>query len=379
MPSRDRLVGWVCAGTALVLLALLLCIQGVPARIASEPLRVTVRFPHAAGLAAGEPVCVKGATLGSVEQVRYRDGGADVVLRMTQAVGLREDSRFCIRERSILGGKYVDVIPGAGPYTDRRTFTGARPVELLETAGEVLSLLSGDGPGAVVRDNLQDIRDALEEERGVLGRIARDDSGLRRDLAAISQGLLSAPKGLLHAAADDGAFAEAATYVERAFHALSDPDAPAGVLWAALTRDDSVEARQRQAIADAFAFISGAFERGEGSSRLFHMDAPLWERLAGIRETGSAFTAEGGGLAAYLMDPQGEARRTLAAIRGQVERLASRLDADGGGAVSRLRGDAYLLGALGLVFDFFTGGQGDRREQSPFARAVSLFRLISPP
>ena len=82
-------------------------------RIASKNVKIQVEFPNTSGLVKGDPVEVRGVPSGQVDEIRYKDGGAVVLVRLDRGVELRRDARFMIKNVGIMGQKMVAVDPGS--------------------------------------------------------------------------------------------------------------------------------------------------------------------------------------------------------------------------------------------------------------------------
>lgn len=81
----------------------------------SSRKRLTVRFQDVQGLASGDPVLVRGITVGQVEEIALKPDYAEARLGLDSGVPLRSDIRVWIMNSDLMGGKQVVVEPGSSP------------------------------------------------------------------------------------------------------------------------------------------------------------------------------------------------------------------------------------------------------------------------
>jgi len=74
-------------------------------------LTVEARLPDAAGVGVGAEVKVAGVEVGRVEALRIDHDTAVLTLALREDAGLRTDARVQVRARSVLGEKYVAIVP----------------------------------------------------------------------------------------------------------------------------------------------------------------------------------------------------------------------------------------------------------------------------
>lgn len=74
---------------------------------------VTARFHDAAGLQVGAAASIAGVSVGRVSSMTIDHDVAVVELALDPSLGIGKDSKVRIRARSLLGEKYIEVIPGA--------------------------------------------------------------------------------------------------------------------------------------------------------------------------------------------------------------------------------------------------------------------------
>lgn len=119
----------------------------------------SLELDNAVGLAKEGEVLVAGIPVGSVEEIRLKNGRALLVLRIRDDVELPADSTGSVRTHGVLGEKYVEILPG----------TSSKPLQ----DGAVLA--AGAPPGDLDRlitnlnDVATDIKRVTERLANVLG------------------------------------------------------------------------------------------------------------------------------------------------------------------------------------------------------------------
>jgi phospholipid/cholesterol/gamma-HCH transport system substrate-binding protein len=76
-----------------------------------DGIEVGFLLPHACGLVKDAPVAVSGVEIGYVESLRLESDKALVTARLSSSAGLRKNIRATVRSKSLLGEKYLEVIP----------------------------------------------------------------------------------------------------------------------------------------------------------------------------------------------------------------------------------------------------------------------------
>jgi len=74
-------------------------------------VHVTAEFDNATGLVKEGAVMIAGVNVGSVESLSVRHDKAVVKLRLREDAEIREDVKAAIRAKSLLGEKYVELLP----------------------------------------------------------------------------------------------------------------------------------------------------------------------------------------------------------------------------------------------------------------------------
>ncbi len=74
---------------------------------------VKVQFTNTAGLEVGDPVTVNGVRKGFVEDIVIKGEKVVVTMKVSNDVALKEDANFAVSMLDLMGGKKVEVNPGA--------------------------------------------------------------------------------------------------------------------------------------------------------------------------------------------------------------------------------------------------------------------------
>ena len=70
-------------------------------------------FPKVAGLKTKADVTMAGVPIGEVEDVKLKEGRAEIIMSINKDVKLEDDSIASIKTMGIIGEKYVSITPGA--------------------------------------------------------------------------------------------------------------------------------------------------------------------------------------------------------------------------------------------------------------------------
>lgn len=166
---------------ALVVLAWMALQVGALASLGPR-VQVEAAFHDAAGLTPGAVVSVAGVQVGTVRGLRVEHDQAIVSLDLDPSAGIRNDAQVMIRARSVLGEKYVEVIPRSveAPLVEAgdRLEVAGRQVEIDEMVNLMAPLV-----GALDPKTLNELGAALakafQEDPERLGRmIASADTAL---------------------------------------------------------------------------------------------------------------------------------------------------------------------------------------------------------
>ena len=199
-PRHERRGNTVLVGAASILLVIAL----FAASMALPRLWYLVRteyysaeFHNAGGLRAGDPVLVAGVPSGRVDSLSTDGGLAVVGFRLDRGQDLGEASTATVGLKSILGNRFLEVVPaGGGDLGPDRRIGVARttsPYMIDDMGGAVTELADGidvDAVSALI-DNLDSILpqdaeatgEAIDDIAAALGLMARDDDRMSRVIA----------------------------------------------------------------------------------------------------------------------------------------------------------------------------------------------------
>jgi phospholipid/cholesterol/gamma-HCH transport system substrate-binding protein len=167
---------------------------------------VTLELDNAVGLAKEGEVLVAGIPVGRVEDIRLRNGRAQLILRLRGDVELPADSTGNVRTQGVLGEKYVEIQPGKSSkvLAEGAAMTaGAPPGDLdqlvtnlngvaadIKRVSERLANVLGTPEGeeslrdllSGLRDTAVALREVVAENRGALRASLENAAALTGDL-----------------------------------------------------------------------------------------------------------------------------------------------------------------------------------------------------
>jgi phospholipid/cholesterol/gamma-HCH transport system substrate-binding protein len=98
----------IVAGGLLTFLALE---AGAIRRLGDESIHVSAIMPDVAGLSEGAAVSVAGVPIGRVDKMLVDFDRAKLQISLDLDAGIRSDAKVALRARSVLGEKYVEIVP----------------------------------------------------------------------------------------------------------------------------------------------------------------------------------------------------------------------------------------------------------------------------
>ncbi len=149
-------------GVGLLLLAALAALLYMSFKVGAlkslgDTIEVQALFEDAAGLVDDSDVRLAGVRIGGVDRLRVEDGRCLATLVIRRDAGLRKDVRAVVRARSVLGEKYVAMVPvgdQAPPLEDGdRIVDTAIPYEIdqmVTALGPMLELLDPEDMAAIL-------------------------------------------------------------------------------------------------------------------------------------------------------------------------------------------------------------------------------------
>lgn len=154
-----------------------------------ERVEVEVRFADAAGLQPGAQVAIAGVPVGTVAALRIDHDEAVVGLALDPSAGVRVDAVAQVRSRSVLGEKYVEILPrsrDARPAADGDTLNpGAAQTEIDEMVSAMGPLVAAVDPDTLSRA-IASVAGALDEDPQRVSRMLANADTLLANGAAAS-------------------------------------------------------------------------------------------------------------------------------------------------------------------------------------------------
>ena len=220
-PRHERRGNTVLVGAVSILLVSAL----FAASMALPSLWYTLRtelyaaeFHNAGGLRAGDPVLVAGVPSGRVDSLTMENGLAVVGFRLDRGQDLGEASTATVGLKSILGNRYLEVVPSGGgdlgPDSRIEVARTTSPYMIDDMGGAVTDLAADLDTEAVsgLIDNLDSILpqdaeatgEAIDDISAALGLMARDDDRLSQVIVTTREltGVLASQEASINALTD---------------------------------------------------------------------------------------------------------------------------------------------------------------------------------
>jgi len=143
--KTEILVGGVVLAVAAGFLIFAAQITGLSGSSSSYPL--TASFRSMEGVNVGTDVRLAGVKIGSVDEIKLNTETfrADTIIAIDNGVEIPDDSAISISSEGLLGGNFVEIIPGGSPFM----LDEASEIEDTQSAVSLVSLLlkfvSGSG------------------------------------------------------------------------------------------------------------------------------------------------------------------------------------------------------------------------------------------
>lgn len=200
-----------------------------------DRIRLTVPMVDAAGLKAADEVTIAGVSVGQIEALGVDGSRAVATLSVDRAAGIRADAVVRVRQRSLLGEKYLEVEPGSGaPLDDGGQLAPVGPqMEIDEVIAAIAPVLQALDPEDVALA-LDALGRAIAEDPDRVGRMLANADRLVANAATASDELPS----LL----EDGraAMSQVRSTTGSASRALAAVEARAGEARSVIARADNV-------------------------------------------------------------------------------------------------------------------------------------------
>jgi phospholipid/cholesterol/gamma-HCH transport system substrate-binding protein len=137
-------------------------------------------LPNISGLRSDSPVMLDGVTVGNIDSYQFAELDKGIRIKMRILKGyqdrIRTDSIAKLRSLGLLGDKYIEINQGTANgrvLKEGETVTGAPPLDLDQMIARATHTF--DNVSDTV-DNIKTITQGLEDGKGTLGRLLRDDN-----------------------------------------------------------------------------------------------------------------------------------------------------------------------------------------------------------
>jgi len=154
---------------------------------------VNAKFTNASGLVKDAAVTVAGVEVGHIQGMTVDHDKAVVKIFLNKDAGIRADVKAAIRAKSLLGEKYLELVPqskDAPVMKDGDVIVDTRASvevdELLATLGPLMKEVNPKDVATIVRG----VAKTIDEEQGGLANIVRNASAISDDV----KGIVSANK-----------------------------------------------------------------------------------------------------------------------------------------------------------------------------------------
>ena len=156
-----------------------------------EQLQASTLLPDAAGIQAGAIVKVAGVDVGTIDSIAVEDGQARLELSLSPDAGIRTDAIVQVRARSLLGEKFLAVIPAPG--SDAPLLEEGGRLERVRGQTEIDELVNSLGPLVAgldtdtVNELLSTLSQALRDDPEQIGRMLDDAESLLSSTATAAE------------------------------------------------------------------------------------------------------------------------------------------------------------------------------------------------
>jgi phospholipid/cholesterol/gamma-HCH transport system substrate-binding protein len=187
-PERGALIRFVAFAAATTLLTLFIAGQILGTSF-NERYQLVATFDDVTGLLDGDQVKVAGAPVGRVEDIKVKNGKAEVTMAVDKTVRLPTDTTAAVRWRNLIGQRMIYLEPGHSP---NRLRDGARVphtrsvVDLGEIVNNLGPLTRNLDP-TQINQVLNAFATMLDGNEGNINLIIQNLDGLLRTFAARRQ------------------------------------------------------------------------------------------------------------------------------------------------------------------------------------------------
>jgi phospholipid/cholesterol/gamma-HCH transport system substrate-binding protein len=226
---------------------------------------LTTVVADAGGIRKGDPVVLRGVNIGRVQSFHITSSGVDVRLEIEGEYAVPVGSRIELRQNSVLGSVYADVIPGqsAQMMKDGDTLPGSRPEGLFDAMSQLKTDAQGvltQARSALSPETVDHIQSGAKEMDQLLAELRGVTTEQRKELRELTASLKRTSKDVEGLAGRPE--------LDRAVKRLD-------TLTARL--DDSTSSLKRSS--DSLETVMARLERGEGTLGKLSKDEALYNNL----------------------------------------------------------------------------------------------------
>jgi len=176
--SNEIRIGLAVIAAAAVLLFGIIYLRGLDLR--SQQYSLTVRYKNVNGLKEGDEVTVSGLSVGHVADLTLRGTEIAVGLSIKTKIQLSDDSQAILKSATIMGGKYIEIVPGSGKrmLADGDSLVGSYEADLSELTS-TLAPISGRVLGILENVNQTLDEPTRKQIQGTIANIARSSARLQ--------------------------------------------------------------------------------------------------------------------------------------------------------------------------------------------------------
>jgi phospholipid/cholesterol/gamma-HCH transport system substrate-binding protein len=226
---------------------------------------LTTLVPDASGIRKGDPVVLRGVNIGRVQSFKIGGDGVAVRLEIEGEYRIPAGSHVELRQNSVLGTVFADVIPGTSKemLLEGQTLPGARPSGLYDS----MNALKGDAQAVLKQaqsmlspQTIQNVETSASEMQQLLKELRGFTTEQRKELGDLSRSLKRSAhdvEGLAGRPELDRAIKRVDTLTARL--------------------DESTASLQRSS--NALESVMARIERGEGTLGKLSKDETLYKNL----------------------------------------------------------------------------------------------------
>jgi len=155
---------------------------------------LATQVEDASGIRKGDPVMLRGVNIGRVQNFKIGPDGVAIRLEIEGEYGVPAGSHVELRQNSILGTVFADVIPGTSSEMLRggQALPGARPSGLYDSMAELRDSARGvlkQAQAALSPETVQNIQASSSEAQQLLKELRAMTTEQRKELADLSRSL----------------------------------------------------------------------------------------------------------------------------------------------------------------------------------------------